>query len=82
MPSFGAAFLVEFSGSTAASPGDAFVASLTGVEPGVEDAHSVIESVSVADADERLSAGGRAGTGESIERGDGKLRLRERHMFA
>ena len=37
----------------------------------------VIEAVRGADADERLTAGGGAGTGEGIERRDGKLRLRD-----
>ena len=54
------------------------LASVAGAQPGVEYRDRIIEAVRVADGDERLTAVDRVGTGESIEGGDGKLRLRER----
>ena len=41
-----------------------------GVQPRVEDRDRIIETVRVADGDERLTAGDCPGTGERIERGD------------
>jgi hypothetical protein len=60
------------------TPAMPFVASLTSVQPGVEDAGHIIETVHVADRDESLTAAGSAGAGKGVECGEGKLCLGER----
>ena len=53
-------------------------ASIAGLQPGVEDPDSVIESVRVADGDQGLSAAASPGAGKGLERSECELRLRER----
>jgi hypothetical protein len=53
------------------------VASVVGVQPSVEHAHHVIETVTVADGDESLTAADSAWASQGLECGEGRLRLRE-----
>jgi hypothetical protein len=52
--------------------------SVAGAQPTVEHAHRVLEAVRLAEGDQRVTAGDGVGTGERIEGGNGKLRLRKR----
>jgi hypothetical protein len=54
------------------------VVSVAGVEPSVQDSDRVIQTVGATDRDERLTASESAGAAQGLERGEGKLRLRER----
>jgi hypothetical protein len=54
------------------------LASVTGIEPGVEKPDCVIETVGAADRHESPTAADSAGTSKRLECGEGKLRLRER----
>jgi hypothetical protein len=51
-----------------------------GVQPTVEHSDSIIATVGGADRYERPAAADSAGAGEGLERGEGKLRLREREL--
>jgi hypothetical protein len=53
------------------------IASLTSVQPGVEDFDRTIETVHVADGNENLTAADSAGATQRMERGEGELCLRE-----
>jgi hypothetical protein len=54
------------------------VASLTSIQPGVENSDDIVEAVHVADAEERLTGADSAGAAKGVERGKGELRLGER----
>jgi hypothetical protein len=52
--------------------------SVAGVQPGLQHSDHIIEAVTSADRDESLTAADSAGASQGLERGEGKLRLRER----
>jgi hypothetical protein len=54
------------------------VASVVRLEPSVEDPDDIVEAVHVSDRDESLTTGDSVLAREGLERGEGKLRLRER----